>query len=75
VNTTVAVCTDSFAGRFFMTHDSLFPPKTLVLLRRHSAINKMLLALTNQLQEEENDLKPLPFHNHLKKCFRMRRIH
>jgi hypothetical protein len=35
----------------------------------------MLLALAHQLQVEENDLQPLPFCNHLKKRFRMRRIH
>ncbi len=35
---------------------------------------KMLLALAHQIQVEDDDLQPLPFHHGLKKCFMMRQI-
>jgi hypothetical protein len=60
---TAAVFRDSFAGRYFCSP-----------ILRQPAINKMLLALAHQLQAEEDDEQPLPFHNHLIKRFRMRRI-
>jgi hypothetical protein len=70
----VAVRTDSFASHFIFG-PFFFSSKNLPPLRGQSAINKMLLALAHQLQDESDNDQPLPFHYHLKKHFRIRHIH
>ncbi len=58
----------------FLTHDSIFFPKTHLFLGSSRQSTKMLLALAHRLQVEADDEQPLPFRHRLKKCFMMRRL-
>jgi hypothetical protein len=69
----VAVFTDSFASRFIFgpIFSNFFFKELTFSLWAQPAINKMLLALAHQLQEESDDDQPLPFRYRLKKRFRI----